>query len=926
MVLALVLLAALVLTAAAFALGQRAGRRAGWAIAAGLAALAGVLVAARTGGGGEPLAVTIPWLPTLGVALNLRLDALGFLFALVVLVVGALVMAYAVYYLPDGRHGSFYALLTFFAAAMLGLVMANDLVVLWVTWEFTTLTSFLLVSQSGPKGQGPAIRTLLVTGAGGLCLLAGVALTVTATGTTVLDAALRSPVWAERPDVAALVATLVAFAAFTKSAQFPFHAWLPDAMVASTPVSAYLHAAAMVKAGIYVLLRFSTAFRELPAWTTTLLLVGLVTALMGAVFALQRHDLKELLAYSTVSQLGFLVATIGLGTEYALVGALVHVVAHALFKSALFMAVGLIDHEAGTRDLRRLQWLARTMPATTAVLAVAAASMAGLPPLFGFVSKEAMFKAMADAPAGPAATLAICAVAVTAAICTFAYSARMLRPAFPGRPTGVEPHEAPAGMIAPVALASGAGLVLGLGGPLAEPAVAAAASAITDAPASPDFSLWHGWTPALAMSLVVMGVGALAVVGRRRIDAALDRTIVPVRAVDVVEGFRSGAIALGGVVGAPTRGDAPYRHLVPPVVALVVLVGAGVSVVGLPPLPTGVGQPLDWLLLAIVALGVALTVRARSRVALVTTVGVVGFCMTLFFIVLGAPDVALTQLLVEILTVVMMVLLLVRLPGAFHATPRGRTASAASLAAVAGLAGFALAWLVIGSDSLSPVGRKLIERAYELTGGTNVVNTILVDFRAFDTFGEMVVLGMAAVALVVALEARGLLPRRRSPVVVPDASPARDPRVNTIALRVTDRVVGLVLLGLSIWFFLRGHYNPGGGFIAALTASAAVALIFLAAPDDGVARLRLPRMRFVGGGIVLAVVVGLGGMAAGSFLRPLYVDVLGLQLSTGLIFDLGVYFTVLGLVLATIGLLGLEGHEPPPMRRPVDVTVRKGGR
>ena len=271
--------------------------------------------------------MTIPWLPTLGVALNLRLDALGFLFALVVLVVGALVMAYAVYYLPDGRHGSFYALLTFFAAAMLGLVMANDLVVLWVTWEFTTLTSFLLVSQSGPKGQGPAIRTLLVTGAGGLCLLAGVALTVTATGTTVLDAALRSPVWAERPDVAALVATLVAFAAFTKSAQFPFHAWLPDAMVAPTPVSAYLHAAAMVKAGIYVPLRFSTAFRELPAWTTTLLLVGLVTALMGAVFALQRHDLKELLAYSTVSQLGFLVATIGLGTEYALVVAKFAVIA-----------------------------------------------------------------------------------------------------------------------------------------------------------------------------------------------------------------------------------------------------------------------------------------------------------------------------------------------------------------------------------------------------------------------------------------------------------------------------------------------------------------------------------------------------------------------------------------------------------------------
>ncbi len=500
MVLALVLLAALVLTAAAFALGQRAGRRAGWAIAAGLAALAGVLVAARTGGGGEPLAVTIPWLPTLGVALNLRLDALGFLFALVVLVVGALVMAYAVYYLPDGRHGSFYALLTFFAAAMLGLVMANDLVVLWVTWEFTTLTSFLLISQSGPKGQGPAIRTLLVTGAGGLCLLAGVALTVTATGTTVLDAALRSPVWAERPDVAALVATLVAFAAFTKSAQFPFHAWLPDAMVASTPVSAYLHAAAMVKAGIYVLLRFSTAFRELPAWTTTLLLVGLVTALMGAVFALQRHDLKELLAYSRVSQLGFLVATIGLGTEYALVGALVHVVAHALFKSALFMAVGLIDHEAGTRDLRRLQGLARTMPATTAVLAVAAAlflstaavemtygphdlgavrglarrepvtavvffvaamSLAGLPPFSGFVAKFAVIAASFEAGQG-----VVGAVALGVSLFTLLSMLKIWGGMFLGEDPLEDVEDAPRihrGLIVPAGILAAASVALGLG-------------------------------------------------------------------------------------------------------------------------------------------------------------------------------------------------------------------------------------------------------------------------------------------------------------------------------------------------------------------------------------------------------------------------------------------------------------------------------
>ncbi|GMA41617.1 proton-conducting transporter membrane subunit [Mobilicoccus caccae] len=393
MTLPYLLLAAAALVPLAWLLGEVMGRAAGWIVAAGMLAVAGGLTSVWLGRG-ETSAVTesVPWIPAIGVSLALRLDGLSFFFGLLVLVIGAVVLSYCARYLHGGGHGIFYALMTFFGAAMVGLVLADDLVVLFVMWEFTTLCSFLLIARSGPAGTEPAIRTFLLTVAGGLCLLVAVAVAWVTTGTTSLSAVLVDPVWTQRPDLTAAVAVLVAIAAFTKSAQFPFHGWLPDAMVAITPVSAYLHAAAMVKAGIYLLLRFSTLFHDVSVWNALLISVGLTTALMGAVFALQRHDLKGLLAYSTVSQLGFIVATIGIGTTYAIAAAVVHTAGHALFKAALFMSVGVIDHQAGTRDMRDLTGLARTMPVTAVVMTLAAASMAGLPPLFGFVSKEAMFK------------------------------------------------------------------------------------------------------------------------------------------------------------------------------------------------------------------------------------------------------------------------------------------------------------------------------------------------------------------------------------------------------------------------------------------------------------------------------------------------------------------------------------------------------
>jgi multicomponent Na+:H+ antiporter subunit A len=350
--------------------------------------------------------------------------------------------------------------------------------------------------------------------------------------------------------------------------------------------------------------------------------------------------------------------------------------------------------------------------------------------------------------------------------------------------------------------------------------------------------------------------------------------------------------------------------------AAVAVTAAVVALDGVPGIPDGVGRGFDWLVLALVAVGVVLVLAAPSRVAVVTTLGLVGFATALAFYTLGATDVAITQMLVEFLTVVVMMLLLVRLPGDFHGSSTIRAGKAAAVAVLAGVAATLWAVLVLADPGLSTVGRDYLDQAYELSGGTNVVNTILVDFRAIDTLGEMVVLGIAAIAVITALESRGALPHRPSPLVIGSQDPALDPVDNTVVLRATDRLVVPVLLGLSLWLFLRGHYDPGGGFIGALVAGSALALMFLAAPDDAVARLQIDYTRLIGAGMTIAIGAGMLGLLDGAYLRPLYADVLGLTLSTGLVFDVGVYLTVLGLVLATLARLGLEGPEPMPVRRP----------
>lgn len=902
------LIACVALSIAACALSpmvsRGVGRSAGWVLAIPLLVAAGLAIAARPAPG-EPEDRFLPWMPTLDVGLALRLDGLSFLFALIVLVIGAGVLVYSARYLgAGGRHGSFYLLMTAFAAAMLVLVLADDLVVLFVAWEITSLCSFFLIARSGEGAREPAIRTLLVTVAGGLCLLAAVAIMAVAAGTTRVSEVLAHPFWADDSKTTTTVAVLLTLAAFTKSAQFPFQSWLPDSMVAITPVSAYLHAAAMVKAGIYLLLRFSPTLADVPVWNILLVSSGLLTALIGAVSALRRHDLKELLAYSTISQLGLIVAMIGVGTSAALTAAVVHTMAHALFKAALFMLVGVIDHEAGTRDIRELRALRLRMPVTATGLGLAAASMAGVPLMLGFVSKESMFTAFLDAPwPGWSVTVITLGAAITSLL-TFAYSGRLVLGAFSGRSETVV-GEAPGPFWAVPVLGAVAGALLGVAPSLLDTLASDAASVIAGREVAAHLVLWHGFTGALGVSAVVLTLGAGLVLLRRRVDRLLAPANFPISGLDIVDGLRSRIISIGTEVGSWAGSRSPRLHLAVPATCLIVIAALATGNLGaLPPVVGDTSGPLDWVLVVLVAAGVLAAVSAQTRIAALVVTGIVGFTITLWFFVLGAADVALTQLLVEILTVCVMVLLLQRLPARFQGDPPRRKVPAAVIAVGAGMATTLGVWALTGRREASDAASYYLREGEEITGGANIVNTILVDFRALDTLGELTVLGVAGVAVAALLGARRPSPRR--PASYASGSPLAHAADNAVFVRTVGRGLGPLIVIGSLVLLVRGHQEPGGGFIAALIGGAGFALLYLAAPSDASAKIGLPYLALIGAGVAVGSVTGLVGFVDGSFLRPLHGEVLGVSLTTALIFDVGVYLAVIGVVLASFNLLGKQ--------------------
>ena len=758
MLIALVM-APLALGLALLAGGRALGRRS-FAVAA--VAPFAVLVAAAASAGRvldeRPLTASLGWVPALDLSIDLRLDGFSLLFVLLVAGIGTLVQLYAGRYFGAEREGlhRLAGLLLVFTAAMLGLVSAASLLTLFVAWELTSITSYLLIgwTDGDPKARASALQALLTTGLGGLAMLGGFVLIGQAAGTYDLAALAAHPPTGTVVEVGLL---LVLVGAFTKSAQFPFSAWLPGAMVAPTPVSAFLHSATMVKAGVYLIARLAPIFAEQGAWRPVVLAVGSLTMLTGGWRALRQYDLKRILAYGTVSQLGFLVVLFGAGFPEATAAGVVVLLAHALFKAGLFLVVGVVDHQAHTRDIRRLGRYGPGWAGPMAAAVICGASMAGLPPLIGFLGKESAYDAFLHGDiAGGGVVLA---VLVGGSVLTFAYTARLLAGAFrPGVWTegvaedaeaAIDPPPAPRWSFwAPAGLLATLTVLLGLVPGLASKLVDVAAHDLDPSGEHVHLALWHGLNPALALSALTVGLGVLLVVG----GAVLAR--LQQRLPDTAWGEQAFLGAMRGLNRLADRSTGLFQSGSLPVYIGVILLTA-VVVPGwallqapMPDLPPLVSGPGDWAAAALLVGGGIAAVVVKHRMAAVLCLGAVGYGMALVFALQGAPDLALTQVCVDTIGAVVFVLVLRHLPTWFADVPsRVSQASRLAVSAAVGVFVFAFILVAVGVRVDPTISTEFIERAYEEGGGRNVVNVVLVDIRGFDTMGEITVLAVAAMGV-----------------------------------------------------------------------------------------------------------------------------------------------------------------------------------
>ena len=907
-------------------------------VAALAPAAAAVLTVAQTGPALHG-AVTerFQWVPQLDLAIALRMDALSWVLALVVSVVGALVLVYcATYFGPDEPGlGRFAGVLTAFAGSMYGLVVADDVIVLFVLWEATTVFSYLLIGHDSVKraSRAAAMQALVVTTAGGLAMLAGlVVLSVTA-GTTSLSGIVQDP---PSGTIVSVSVVLVLLGALTKSAIVPFHFWLPAAMAAPTPVSAYLHAAAMVKAGIYLVARLAPAFALLGGWRETITVLGVLGMLIGGYRALRQTDIKLLLAYGTVAQLGFLVLAAGWGAPEVALGGVALLVAHAAFKSTLFLVVGAIDHVTGTRDLARLSGLGRRMPWLTVVAVLALLSMAGIPPTIGFVAKEAVLTGFIDALHGPDAGWAWFAlIGVTiGSVLTVAYSLRFLWGAFARKPgvPDTEPHGLHGLGVVPSVLAL-TGLALGLATPLVAHGIEPAAHAAALPGEVPHLALWHGLEPALGLSAVTL-VGGLALFALRRpVEALQHRLAGSPSASSIYRHLMRGLDRVAtGLTAGVQRGSLPYYLTV---ILSVFVAGALVNLVIGGPWAFHVRFADSWgqipvvLVMSIAAIAV---LTAKTRFAAAVLVGVTGYGMSVLFVLHGAVDLALTQLVVETVTLIAFVLVLRRLP------PRIATANPSRFRVVralfAGLAGLTLAIVVVVAASArtaEPLWPDLPALTSSFGHGLNVVNVALVDLRGWDTLGELTVVVAAAtgVASLIFVNSReDTLPRLRDlPARLTadrdertDGEPrawlptsAAIPTGRSALLDVVVRLLFHGLIVLSVYLLFAGHNAAGGGFAGGLVAGIALAARYLAGgPAELGAAAPVRAGRLLGLGVATAAITALVPMFFGR--EALYseffeatVPVLGhVEFVTATFFDIGVYLVVVGLVLDVLRSLGAE--------------------
>lgn len=710
---------------------------------------------------GKPVRAAYEWIPSLGVDLSFCLDGLSLLFALLICGIGVLVVVYASAYLHGHRHlGRFYGMILAFMAAMLGTVLAGDLITLFVFWELTGLCSYLLIGfdHGREAARKAALQALLVTGAGGLALLAGFILLGQAAGSMDLAALLVRGDALRGHSLYLPILLLVLAGALTKSAQFPFHFWLPGAMEAPTPVSAYLHSATMVKLGVYLLARLSPVLGGTDAWFWWVTVAGGVTMVAGGILALVRSDLKQILAYSTVSALGTLTLLLGLHTPTAATAAMVFLLVHALYKSALFLAAGAVDHGAGTRDLARLGGLARAMPWVALGAGLAALSMAGVPPLVGFIAKELLYEAKLQAP--------LAAEWVTVAgflgnALTVAVAVMVGYMPFHGRKPDPPPHHhrvEPLVWLPPLVSAL-LGLLIGIAPGLAGRwLVEPAAAAVRGAPVVVNLSLWHGVNPVFLLGAATVATGAGIALMRdaliRRLSVGDGKGWGPERGYGLL---LEGMLGLARWQTRVLQGGRLRYYLMTVVGAAVFLMAVAILRSGEIPrqLPRPDGGPHEWLAAGVILAGALTAAVTTSRLAAVAGLGTVGYGVALVYILYGAPDLAMTQFCIETLSIVLFVLVLYRLPRfSLLSRPGGRVRDILVACSIGGFM-TVLVLLAVSQTLVPHISSYFLEQSLPGGHGRNVVNVILVDFRALDTLGEITVLAVAALGVYGLMKARG---------------------------------------------------------------------------------------------------------------------------------------------------------------------------
>ncbi|WP_367715410.1 putative monovalent cation/H+ antiporter subunit A [Nitratireductor sp. GISD-1A_MAKvit] len=716
--------------------------------------------------GGQTLAGGYAWIPSLSVDFSWFLDGLSVTFALLITGIGTLIVLYAGGYLKGHEHqGRFFSFILMFMGSMLGLVVADSFLTLFVFWELTSITSFLLIGfdHSREASRRAALQALVVTGLGGLSLLAGLLVIWSATGVTSMSALLATEGALRDAPLYMAALLLILGGAFTKSAQFPFHFWLPNAMEAPTPVSAYLHSATMVKAGVYLLMRLNPVLGETAAWETILPVFGGATLLVGTLLAVRQTDLKLMLAYTTVASLGLLVMLTGVGSEKAIEAAVLYLVAHSMFKGALFMVAGLVDHEAGTRDVTRLGGLRKAMPITFGAAVLAAASMGGAPLFFGFLAKEEIYAALGFANGW---TTALTLVALVGNGLMFAIGFAVALKPFLGAKveTPKNAHEGPALLwLGPVVL-GGLGLLAALFSGVSHALVSSPMSSavLGEAVTVKISTVPHIGMP-LALSVVTVALGVLVFMrlgtGRAAVAGALNAIgWGPDKGFDqVMRGLARLSFLVTGIIqnGRLDR----YMTATFIAVAAAVLIPMGLydewpAVPAIPRMPF-----YEWTVLLIALIGLGAVIYARDRLTAIVSLGIQGFAVALIFMLLGAPDLSFTQFMVETLSVVILALVMTRLR--LSPTDHRPTGEKLLDIGVAGTCGAALGLMLLRVTQV-PFNTELSEFFSQysriIAHGRNIVNVILVDFRGTDTLGEIAVVMIAGLAILALVRIRSVKP------------------------------------------------------------------------------------------------------------------------------------------------------------------------